>query len=126
MFQMFQSYVAISVFILQVASVLSICCICFTHMLQLYVLNVLSASDVCCIQTFHISTFKVESHGGMSQSPGDGATRAMGQWSGRAVHLGSCGRGVLVLMLALGSRPLRERGGAGGRNGGCGVSRGCV
>jgi hypothetical protein len=48
-FQLFQSYVAINVFILQVASVLSVCCICFMHILQVYVLNVLSALDVCCI-----------------------------------------------------------------------------
>jgi hypothetical protein len=90
---MFQSYVAISVFILQVASVLSICCICFTHMLQSYVLNVLSTSDVCCIQTFHVSTFKVESHRGTSRSPEDGVTPAMGQRSGRTTLLGYRGQG---------------------------------
>jgi hypothetical protein len=52
MFQLFQSYVALSVFMLQIASVLSRYCICFTHTLQVYVPNVLSASDVCCIQVF--------------------------------------------------------------------------
>jgi len=52
MFHLFQSYVAISVFMLQVANVLSGCCICFTHMLQVYVSNISSASDVCCIQVF--------------------------------------------------------------------------
>jgi hypothetical protein len=36
MFQLFQSYAAISVFMLQVASVLSRYCICFTHILQVY------------------------------------------------------------------------------------------
>jgi hypothetical protein len=41
---------------LQVVSVLSGCCICFTHKLQVYVLNVSSASDVCCIQVFHIAS----------------------------------------------------------------------
>ena len=56
MFQLFQSYVVISVFILQVASVLSGCCICFTHMLQVYVLNISSASDVCCIQVVRVTT----------------------------------------------------------------------
>jgi hypothetical protein len=61
MFQPFQSYVAISVFMLQVVSVLSGCCICFTHMFQVYVLNVSSALDVYCIQVFHI--LEVESHG---------------------------------------------------------------
>ena len=35
-------------FMLQVAIVLSGCCI-FTHMLQMYVLNISSASDLCCI-----------------------------------------------------------------------------
>jgi hypothetical protein len=34
MFHMFQFYVAASVFMLQVASVLSRCCICFAHILQ--------------------------------------------------------------------------------------------
>jgi hypothetical protein len=47
MFQLFQSYAAISVFMLQVASVLSRCCIYFTYMLPMYVSNVLFASDVC-------------------------------------------------------------------------------
>ena len=56
MFEMFQSYIVISVFILQVVSVLSGCCICFTHMLQVYVLNVSSASDLCCIQVFHVAS----------------------------------------------------------------------
>jgi hypothetical protein len=55
MFQLFQFYVAVSVFILQVAGVLSRCCICFTHMLQLYILDVLFVSYVRCIQVFHIA-----------------------------------------------------------------------
>jgi hypothetical protein len=40
------SYVAISVFMLQVTVVLSGCCICFTHILQVYVPNVSSALDL--------------------------------------------------------------------------------
>ena len=56
MFQLFQPYVAISVFMLQVASVLSGCCICFTHMLQVYVPNISSALGVCCIQVFHVTS----------------------------------------------------------------------
>ena len=48
-FQLFQSYVAISVFMLQFASVLSGRRICFTHMLQVYVPHISSASNVCCI-----------------------------------------------------------------------------
>jgi len=32
------------------------CCICFTHMLQVYVLNISSASDVCCIQVVRVTT----------------------------------------------------------------------
>jgi hypothetical protein len=55
-FKLFQSYVAISVFMLQVASVLSGCCIYFTHMLQVYILNVSFASDICCIQVFHVAS----------------------------------------------------------------------
>jgi hypothetical protein len=38
----------------------------------------------------------------------------VGRWSGHAVHLGSRGWGVLVLMPALGSRPPRDRGGGQG------------
>jgi hypothetical protein len=49
MFKLFQSYVAVSVFMLQVASVLSGCCICWTHILQVYVLDVSSVAYVCCI-----------------------------------------------------------------------------
>ena len=56
MFQLCQSYVAISVFMLQVASVLFGCCICFTHMLQVYVPNVSSASDLCSLQVFHVAS----------------------------------------------------------------------
>jgi hypothetical protein len=55
MFQLFQSYVVISVFMLQVVSVLSRCCICYTHMLQMYVPNVLSSLDLCCIQVFYVA-----------------------------------------------------------------------
>jgi hypothetical protein len=54
-FSCFQSYVAVSVFMLQVASVLSGYCICFTHMLQVYILDVSSVSYVCCIQVFHVA-----------------------------------------------------------------------
>jgi hypothetical protein len=46
-FLLFHSYAAISVFMLQVASILSRCCIYFTHMMSVYVLNVLSTSDIC-------------------------------------------------------------------------------
>jgi hypothetical protein len=42
MFQLFQSYVAASGFILQVASVLFGCFMCFTHMLQVHIPNVSS------------------------------------------------------------------------------------
>jgi hypothetical protein len=55
MFHLFQSFVAASVFILQVASVLSGCCICFHTYVAMYVLDVLFVSDVCCIQVFHVA-----------------------------------------------------------------------
>jgi hypothetical protein len=45
MFQLLQSYVAVSIFILQVTIVLSGCCIYFTPMLQVYHPNVSSAPD---------------------------------------------------------------------------------
>jgi hypothetical protein len=56
MFHMFQSNVAISVCMLQVISVLSRYCICFTLILQVYVSNVTFALDLCCIQVFHVSS----------------------------------------------------------------------
>jgi hypothetical protein len=54
MFQLFQSYVAVSVFMLQVASVLSRCCICFTHP---YVASVRfrCVSYVSCIHEFYVA-----------------------------------------------------------------------
>ena len=77
MFEMFQSYVAISVFMLQVASVLSGCCICFKHMLQVYVPNVSSASDLCCIQVFYVVSVSCfggmfRESWGMARAPGKG------------------------------------------------------
>ena len=52
MFHVFQSSVVASVFMLQVVSVLSGCCICF----HTYVVSVCSTvSDVCFIQVFHIA-----------------------------------------------------------------------
>ena len=54
-FKCFSLYVAASVFMLQVASVLPGCCICFTHMLQVYVIDVLSDLDICCIHMFHVA-----------------------------------------------------------------------
>jgi hypothetical protein len=45
----------------------------------------------------------------------DGARRAMGQRSRCAVHLVSNGRGVLVLVPTLESRPPRDRGGGWGK-----------
>jgi hypothetical protein len=57
MFQLFESYVAVSVFMLQVSSVLSGCCICFIHILQVYVSDVSSvhmyvALSVSCCTSF--------------------------------------------------------------------------
>jgi hypothetical protein len=82
MFQLFQSYVAVSVFMLHVTSVLSGSCICFTRMLQMYVINVSSASDVCCIQVFHIFDVCPESH--REHGLDAGAWQARGQLMGCA------------------------------------------
>jgi hypothetical protein len=60
--QLFQSYVGVSVFVLHFATVLSGCCICIVHMLQLYVPNVSSALVLCYIQVFHV--LEIESPGG--------------------------------------------------------------
>jgi hypothetical protein len=55
-FRLFRSYVAINVFMLQAASFLYGCCICCTHMLQVFVSNVLSASELCCNQVFLVAS----------------------------------------------------------------------
>ena len=49
-----QSYIAVSVLILQVASILSECYICFTDILQVYVLMLHLFSYVSCIYVFHV------------------------------------------------------------------------
>jgi hypothetical protein len=105
MFHMFQSYVAASVFMLQVASVLSRCCIYFTYMLQMYVLHISSVSNVCCIQVFHVvrRVRGAESDGGTTRcrewgrgeprANGRGA-RCIGGWrSGRDRTRCACGSG---------------------------------
>ena len=48
------------VFHTHVASVLSKYCIYFTDMLQQYDSNVSSVSDVCCIQMFHVASVSRE------------------------------------------------------------------
>jgi hypothetical protein len=79
-----------------------------------YVPIVSSASDLCCIHEFHVanvSCFRcmfIESWG-MARALGEGAWRDRGWQMGRTTRLGSCGRGVLVLIRASGSRPHGER-----------------
>jgi hypothetical protein len=53
MFQLFQSYVAVSVFLYCNCFYLDVA---FTHMLQAYVPNVSSVSNVCCIRVFHVAS----------------------------------------------------------------------
>jgi hypothetical protein len=81
MFQLFQSYVAICVFMLQVASVLSAYCICFTHMLQVYVPNVLSASDVYV--AFKCFVFQIHVHRVIGARTGCQGKGAASQGGGR-------------------------------------------
>ena len=120
MFQQFQSYVAISVFMLQVTSVF----IWTLHMFHTHVAsvcsNVLFDLDFCCIQMFHVVS--VSCFRGMfreswatAQALGEGARRAGSRRMGRASCLGSYGRSMLVLIPAPGSRPCGERGGGQGK-----------
>jgi hypothetical protein len=86
---------------------LSRCCIslCFTHMLEHYVSNVSSVSDVCCIQVFHGETV---SDGHMVRAPGDGARQSWGPTNMGAASWGPTTR----------SRPCEEREeGSGGKSG---------
>jgi hypothetical protein len=78
-------YVAISVFMLQVTSVLSGCCICFTYMLQVYVLYVSSVLYVRCIQVFHVVRgFRRAQGVERAPVPGDRERRAGDRWMGHA------------------------------------------
>jgi hypothetical protein len=114
MLYMFHTYVArlclkcfscfslVGVFVLQVAIVLSGCCICFTHMSRIYVPNVSSASDLCCIQVFHVTSVSCfrcifKELWGHGPSAGERTRRVRGRRMGRVVRLGSCGRGMLIL-----------------------------
>jgi hypothetical protein len=55
MFQLFQSYVAGSVFFMLQLFYLDIAYV-FTHILQAYVRNISSISNVYCIRVFHITS----------------------------------------------------------------------
>ena len=78
MFHLFQAYV--------VVSVLSGCCICFTHMLQVFYLDIAYVSHICCNSMFHLcQTYVVASVSGgtvsdgcTAQAPGDGARQSWG------------------------------------------------
>jgi hypothetical protein len=88
----------VSVFMLQVTSILSRCCMCFIHMLLVYVPNVLSASDVCYIKYFMLQAFRVSESWG--HSPGAGGRGAVNRGpanGGRDVPRG-LRTGVLVLI----------------------------
>jgi hypothetical protein len=85
--------------------------------------KVSSALDLCCIQVFHVTTVScfrgmfIESWG---HDPGTGGRGTVSRGPADRAHnaLGVCGRGVLILIRAPGSRPRRERReGAGGRSG---------
>jgi hypothetical protein len=83
MFALFQSYVA-SGFMLQVASILSRCFMCFTHKLQVYVSNVLCISILmlysCC------KCFTLFSRG--KSGPCRLGVRRRGGWQTRVLRVG--------------------------------------
>jgi hypothetical protein len=94
-FQLFQSYVAVRVFMLQVVSVLSGCCKCFIWMLPMFHIHVSSvcskyficfrcmlySSALCFIGVFRESW-------SMARAPGDQARRAGCRWSRCVARLG--------------------------------------
>jgi hypothetical protein len=85
----------------------------FTYMLQVYVSSVSSALDVCCIKCFMFQRYVQRVIGAWPERRGMGRDEpGLGRWGA----LGSCGRGVLVLILTPGSRS-RERGGVRGNEG---------
>jgi hypothetical protein len=74
-----------------VESVLSVCCTCFTHMLQQYVSNVSSMFDVCCIQVFMLQVFHRDtmSDGCIARAPGGWATFELGTGERGCSELGA-------------------------------------
>jgi hypothetical protein len=92
MFQLFQSYVAINIFMLLVANILYDCCICFTHILQ-----VCSKCYICFRCTLHSSILCVvfcvfsdicsESYEGAQPDAGEGTPRAGDRRMGCATRL---------------------------------------
>ena len=76
MFHLFQSSVAASVFMLQVASVLSVSCIC----LHTYVVSVCIRCFIylCCIQVFRVARVSCCSESQGARGSGGGTTWALG------------------------------------------------
>jgi hypothetical protein len=88
----------------------------YTHVASVCVSNVSSASDVCCIQVFHVCKCFVFQRGMFRESWGTDQALEKGRGKpgadlrmGRAARLGSYGRGMLILIPALGSHPHGER-----------------
>ena len=84
-----------------VVSICFKCFICFKRMFR---------SSVSCCKCF-VFQWCSESYGGMARAPGEGARRAGCRRMWHGTRLGSCGRGMLVLVLA---PARRERRGSGG------------
>jgi hypothetical protein len=86
-----------------VASVLSGCFICFTHMFQMYV-----PCFNCFRRMLHLSVSCSE----VCSESNRGKRQARCWWSGCVACLSLADDGMLVLILAPGSRPRGERGGS--------------
>jgi hypothetical protein len=110
-----QSYVVVSVFMLQVVNILSGYCICLTR-----VSSVGSKCYICFKRMLHssvscfIGVFK--DHGGTARTPGGLAWQARCERSGHVARLAPVDRSMLILIPALGSRPRGERRGSLGRS----------
>jgi hypothetical protein len=81
MFQMFESYITVSVFMLQVANILFECCICLTHTLQVYVqmfrlLHRYVVFKCLMLHIFHV--VRRRSDGGTTRVPWNVVRRATG------------------------------------------------
>jgi hypothetical protein len=110
MFKLFQFYVTVNVFMLQVANVLSGCYMCFTHMLQVYVLDVSSVAYVCCIKVFHVAYLSCysESQGARGVTVARHGYRGMGAWRAGVLRTGRA-RGRLRARVRGGMSGLKSR-----------------
>jgi hypothetical protein len=119
MFQLFQPYVAVHVFMFASCKCFILYCICFIHMLQIYIPNVSSVSYGCCIQVFHVAGIScyLESEGAQRVIEAWHAHQGMNHGELEADRQGAQRIGVRQMRCAAGPtvKAQRERGARAGQ-----------